>query len=47
MVGYYKNEEVKIIGQNFYDYLIYIYDKEKDDYITKIVPKKEVKAGED
>ncbi len=46
MIGYYKNKECKIIGQNFYNYLIYIYDIEEDDYITKVVPKKEVQIKE-
>lgn len=47
MVGYYKNKECDIIGENYSNYLIYIYDINEDDYITKVVPKKEVKIRED
>ena len=46
MTGYYKNKECMIIGQNYCNYLIYIYDIEEDDYIIKIVTKKEVKIKE-
>ena len=43
----YKNKECKIIGQNFYNYLISIFDEKEDNYITRVVPKKEVKIRED
>lgn len=43
----YENKECDIIGENNSNYLIYIYDIEEDDYITKIVSKKEVKIRED
>ena len=41
MTGKYKNKECKIIGQNFYNYLITYLD-EKNKEVKEIVPKKNV-----
>lgn len=42
MTGKYKNKECKIIGQNFYNYLISIFDEKENKLINKVVPKKEI-----
>lgn len=42
MTGKYKDKEVKIIGQNFYNCLISIFDEKENKLINKIVPKKEI-----
>lgn len=41
MIGYYKNKECKIIGQNFYNYLICYLDKRNKE-VKEIVPKGKV-----